>query len=184
MPCSSCGGGRRRASILPQVSMTVMNMNEGAMSNVSSSDMVEVELVDGNLGDHLIAFQGKSYGYKSHGDKFPMLAGHARLDRRVRLVQGNQVVAHSSPAPLPPPPSPLVLQSPAPDDLTITVGGFDLTTLWGIDENRAITLKSMGVLTPGGLSLMEPDKIAKLFGVPAVTAKRIIGEAQKATESK
>lgn len=212
MPCSGCGGGRRTS--VPPVPMN-LNVNGGIMAAASSSDMVEVELADGNVGDHLIAVQGQSYGYKSHGDHFKMLRKHAELDRRVRIVTGSsQLSAVNQPGPLPtPPPPPLgslietgesplakaplpqppqdmesikaAAQSPStPRDVVIaSTDGYDLTQLWGVTDERAVTLKSRGVRTPEGLIMMGQAAISKLFNIPETTAQRVMNEAQKSIEA-
>lgn len=102
MPCSSCGGGNRnRPSPMPVTPLTV---NEGRITTMSASDMVMVELIDGNHGDHLVAFAGTSYGYQVHGNRFRMLRDHARLDRRVRIIDDVvTMVAGAQPMPPPPP---------------------------------------------------------------------------------
>lgn len=205
MPCSSCGGGRRKSSFPIPASLTVMSLNGGAMGNVSSSDMVEVELVDGNVGDHLIAFQGTSYNYRSHGDRFQMLAAHAKLDRRVRIVQSQPVMAAANRF-TPPPNEPVVAIQTAtgvsdsaeeaealkarilgkntfPADVTIVPDEYDLTELWGVDDNRAVQLKEMGVRSARGVSLITPEKIAAMFQIPPITARRIVSEAQKVVDS-
>lgn len=187
------------------------------MAAASSSDMVEVELVDGNVGDHLIAVQGQSYGYKSHGDHFKMLRKHAELDRRVRFVTGSsQLSAVNQPGPLPTPPAapagslietgetptppaPIAQSnvqsdfemlkaaakgSSIPQDVTISSDdGYDLTQLWGVTDERAITLKSRGVRTPEGVILLGQAAIAKLFNIPDTTAQRVMNEAQKSIEA-
>lgn len=200
MPCSGCGGGRRTS--LPPAPMN-LSVNGGIMSNLSASDLVEVELIDGNVGDHLISFQGHSYGYKMHGDHFKMVRAHAELDRRVRIVTGGSNLSAAArarpmtlepPSPPPPPalnnkvvePLPEVRQNVpsaepgTPSDMTITSDdGYDLTQLWGINENRAIILKQQGVRTPDGLVLLGIPKVAKMFDLPELTAQRIVNEAQK-----
>lgn len=202
MPCSGCGGGRRSSPPIPVAKN--MSLSEGVMNNASSSDMVQVELIDGNQGDHLIAFRGTSYGYKVNGDKFTMLREHAQLDRRVRIVTGNQAqaaqVSHG-PAAMPPPPSdfnapksPVVVDKPAVVSEPVVVNEprvkipqladeYDLTELWGINEDRATTLKSRGVRTAHGVSLLGVAQISLLFGLPDITARRIINEANKVVET-
>lgn len=199
MPCSSCGGRRRST---PSMEFVMAKMqSEATMSNVSSTDMIEVELADGNVGDHLIAFQGRSYGYRVHGERFQMLAAHARLDRRVRIVGATPqpAVVSQKKAEVPPPPTPAAGSQPknvqqevaalkgaagkpaaAPGDVTISSdSGFDLSVLWGIDENRAVRLKEMGVRTAAGVSVMTPETLEKMFDIPSITARRIVSEAEK-----
>lgn len=190
MPCSGCGGGRRSSS--PPPAARNMSISEEKMSNVSSNDMVQVELIDGNEGDHLIAFQGTSYGYRVNGDRFSMLRSHAQLDRRVRIITGNQAPtakARTEPASMPPPPPEFVepiavLPVPKePEPWTPPLADeYDLTKLWGINEDRAVTLKTRGVRTPHGVALMTTKDITTLFGVSDLVARRIVAEAQKVTE--
>lgn len=72
---------------------------------MSASDMVMVELIDGNHGDHLVAFAGTSYGYQVHGNCFRMLRDHARLDRRVRIIDDVVTMVAGAQAMPPPPPN-------------------------------------------------------------------------------
>lgn len=170
------------------------------MATASSNDMVDVELIDGNLGDHLISFSGQSYGYRASGDKFKMLLAHAKLDRRVRILEAQSAPAASkrraTAAPPPPPDGgdsepPLVdpLRELAdsgdktPPDVTIrTADAFDLTTLWGINAERAETLKKMGVRSPNGVANLPQAQLMKLFNMAELTARRVISEAQKAVD--
>lgn len=216
MPCKSCGGGRR--STAPMLMPSNLSISGGDMGKASAGDMVIVELVDGNVGDHLIAFQGTSYGYKSSGDRFQMLRAHAAIDRRVRIITGNQAAAAGAaslqPSPMPPPPPPplppssLGVNETDPEPPTrptvpidplkeLKVGGddkpadvvvssdsaFDLASLWGVNEDRAILLRSKGVRTPGGIVLMGTDAIVKMFKTSRMIAQRIVDEAQKVVES-
>lgn len=110
MPCSSCGGpGRGRSNPLP-APVAPLTANEGRIT-MSASDMVMVQLDDGNVGDHLIAFSGTSYGYHVTGDKFKMLYEHARLDRRVRIVTDAATAPAGAQALPPPPPNAMIEQN-------------------------------------------------------------------------
>lgn len=198
MPCGGCGSGRRSSP--PPARVSNRTVSEGVMSNVTGGDMVQVELVDGNVGDHLIAFRGTSYGYRSSGDKFPMLREHAQLDRRVRIVEGNKVssaVRREAAPPPPPPPGgnegvpaksvvpPAKVEKIDNDEKAeqlpppVAPPEFDLTTLWGVDADRADLLLAQGVRTPNGVVLLGAEKIAKLFGMADITARRVVSEAEK-----
>lgn len=106
--CRSCGGARR-TSHPPSAPAT--SLNEGRVAQMSAGDLVEVELIDGNIGEHLVAFSQVSYGYRKHGERFKMQESHAKLDRRVRIVSESEkaaaqpiLVPHKQQEPLPPPP--------------------------------------------------------------------------------
>lgn len=200
MPCSSCGGSRRSAPF-PAPAM-VMSLNEGKMSKETADGMVLVELIDGNIGDHLIAFGGTSYNYRVHGDQFYMKREHAAVDRRVRVVRDAPTPALAGVQPLPPPPvsnmvqesTPVmqpqqatpVVQSIAPPMQPARNPGppaYDFVKLWGITEERADKLRTMGVRTLDGLIMLGAPKIAQLFDLPEMTARRIIAEADKQKEA-
>lgn len=213
MPCSSCRGPR---TSLPPAPILAKSLNEGKMSNMSSTDMVKVELIDGNIGDHLIAFQGESYGYRIHGDQFNMKREHAQLDRRVRVITDSPVQMQAArPMPPPPPAAPMQqMMAPPVDDLEplnrppMTLGriaamqtpvavptkaegslpnagppAYDLTKVWGVNEERAELLRGKGVRTLDGLIVFGPKKIAELFGIPELNARRVVSEADKLKEA-
>lgn len=205
MPCSSCGGRSKRSGPLPQpVSMS--SFAGGNMSQQVSSEMVMVELIDGNVGDHLVAFQGQSYGYRAHGQQFMMRRDHAALDRRVRVVGQSAAASGPQAQPLPPPPAPepeaakqsaakgvvqktfdtmrAMSTAPAPsaeDDPPADTGPEpdDLVAVWGINEERAETLLKMGVRSFTGVVMLGEDGIAKALELPELTVRRMIADAKR-----
>lgn len=120
MPCGGCKKHTPTYSSPSPASQPMPQSAPGSrmatMANVSSSDLVTVELVDGNLGDHPISFGGTFYGYKSSGDRFKMLRDHAVSYRAVRILEDRDlfpvdeaVVPQRS---APPPPKPVVETKP------------------------------------------------------------------------
>ena len=112
MPCRSCGGSKRTSPPVPSLPVHFRSLSEGSM-DMASQNMITVELVDGNIGEHLIAFAQQNYGYRSHGDRFLMREDHAKLDRRVRVVdepqaQGKNLVMPASQRQETPPPADMV----------------------------------------------------------------------------
>lgn len=177
------------------------------MSNENADGMVLVELSDGNVGDHLIAFGGTSYNYRVHGEQFYMKRDHAKLDRRVRIITESPQKALAGAQPLPPPPASNNVQQPAstpqqppaapvmqPLAQPTTVlpapslpnpgpPAYDFIKLWGITDERAEKLRAMGVRTIDGLIMLGAPKIAQLFDLPEMTARRILAEADKQKEA-
>lgn len=201
MPCSSCGG--RRTSPPPPM-MIAKNLNEGKVSSMSADDMVMVELIDGNIGDHLIARGGTSYGYHVHGDQFSMRREHAMIDRRVRVVTGSVAVPAGA-QPLPPPPvenipqkqpvaavappqpsvasngMPRTMDAPAPVSTPPAQGlrnpgppAYDFSRMWGLNEEHAAKLQNAGVRTLDGLIMFGAKKVSELLGVPEFPVGRRI----------
>lgn len=199
---------------------------------MSASDMVTVELIDGNLGDHLIAFGGTSYGYRVSGDRFSMQQGHAVLDRRVRIINDSVVQPNAQPLPPPPPVAAPVIQQPkiqplpkpveveeewhappvvkddpetaalrqqilseledaeeeseVPKQADLPNAGpkpYDFKRLWGINEERAGILLAAGVRTLDGLMMLGAPRIQAMLNCNALTATRIITEAEKVKEA-
>lgn len=74
---------------------------------MNADEMVEVELIDGNRGDHPIAVNGTRYGYRRHGDTFLMRRGDAIAKPHAFLILGTPTTARpakkAKPAPPPPP---------------------------------------------------------------------------------
>ena len=217
MPCSGCRG--HRTNTAPPPAFMPASLNEGRMAGMSSTDLVMVKLIDGNIGDHLIAVGGTSYGYKVDGDEFMMQKQHAMVDRRVKVLGDSVLVNNAQPAPPPPPPAqaaprpaPQVAAKPAPqiapdaaalkrqileelDDEEETQEQpepllpnpgpkpYDFVKLWGVDEARKNILLSAGVRTLDGLIMLGAARIAVMFDVNDVTAKRIVSEAEKRKEA-
>lgn len=128
-----------------------------------ASETVEVQLIDGNFGDHDISVGGTFYGYRKHGETFLMNRRHAEiLPRSFRILEA--VVVDSVPqmdvfAVLPPAPS------------------FDFTSLPDVTQEQADKLAEMGVRTLGGLSMADDEMLKDVFG--ARHLKRIRAEAEK-----
>lgn len=207
MPCTSCGGSRRSTPF--PAPFIASNLNEGKMSNESADGMVLVELVDGNIGDHLIAFGGTSYNYRVHGDQFFMKREHAAVDRRVRVVKDAPTPALAGAQPLPPPPVSNIVQkaqlvtetAKQEGDMMVASGtiaqpalptprlpnpgppAYDFVKLWGITEERADKLRAMGVRTIDGLIMLGAPKIAQTFDISEMIARRIMAEADKQKEA-
>ena len=140
MPCKSCGG--KRTAPPPMPDMSPQTLNEGAMT--MNADMVIVELMDGNIGDHLISFAGTSYGYRKHGEQFMMQRAHATKDRRVRIVQETiQEVQPFRTTLVPPPPvAPWEPQEPqlaASEPANLTMKADDINAALSLSFPSAVT---------------------------------------------
>lgn len=204
-----CGGCKKHASSYasPAPSLTVMQQapmqRTTTMANVTSSDMVMVELSDGNLGDHPIAFGGTFYGYRSHGDRFQMLRQHAVSYRGVRILSETELFPPDD-VPVAPKSqlaAPVVIAKETPvvvenfqlpttmmsgekadkEEKTITLQPevFDFTQIWGINEERAQMLHDMGVRTLSGFFSLEDERLAEMFNLKPIHVKRMMNSAKE-----
>lgn len=77
MPCGGCGGKRVQSNPAQVVAPQMMSMfaPTGQQQQVTSGDIVWVQLNDGNIGDHLIigSQTRQNYNPRRHGDVFKML---------------------------------------------------------------------------------------------------------------
>jgi len=195
MPCGNCKKSQGQPALPSMnagfVSMNAKNMNMGVMQNVAATDIVTVRLIDGNIGDHLISFQGQSYGYRSHGDEFKMVRSHAELDRRILIL--DDVLREEkkvSPQEITPPPSlsprdTQVRNAPSPVSITsddspgvVVADVFDLSDIWGINDERRDILLAAGVRTPQGVVTLGADGISRLLDMKDITSRRVVSSAQ------
>lgn len=180
MPCRSCGSGRSTPPPAPQYAFR--NLNEGRMPKMSSEDMVKVRLIDGNIGEHLIAFNQVSYGYRSHGDEFTMQASHAKLDRRVIILDNTAPAAaaaaqpKSAPQPPLPPPDEVAEPWPMPKG-----GAAEITHPHGLPDSNS-TPSSQGEVSPMGLGAASPG-VRGPIGKPGVEGEEGRGPRRDAPET-
>ena len=130
-------------------------------------ELVLVQLSDGNRGDHRIvgAATRSEYGYRKDGDQFYAAAADVRKMPALQPVteRAEAVVEPEQEEPPPPPPPP-----------------FDLTEIWGIDEERAEALRERGVRSPNGILAMGENRLSEIM--PKSTAARVITEVEKLLE--
>jgi len=165
------------------------------MANVSASDTVSVELIDGNQGDHPISFGGTFYGYHSHGDKFKMLREHAVGFRSVRIIDNSEMLptfdAPVAPRTVPVAPPTLaeatrqaIMEDEHEEEKTITLTPqvFDFTKIWGINEEREEKLRNIGIRTLDGLLSFDEDRLGELLGLPAGLVTRMLNSAKSLSD--
>lgn len=146
---------------------------------MSAEDIVTVELIDGNIGDHPISFGGQHYGYRHHGERFKMARVHAELlTGRVRIVTDEEMMAPEMAGPprsAPPPPKSL---TPPPPKRPDPVEPDDLTGVWGIGDERVRVLAAMGVRTYEGFSSLGVERVMEVLGVVKLHASRMVKSAE------
>jgi glycosyltransferase involved in cell wall biosynthesis len=191
--CSGCSKNRVQTQA-PPPSPSMMTMNGASQSSVGPDDIVTVELIDGNRGNHRIVgdITKTDYGYRKDGDQFKMLGTDASIaPRKVRIVTEQQPanIRQSQPAPLPPAPTPIteaaeivapvaiVEDEPEPSFATWEPEVVDFTTIWGVNDERAQVLIEMGIRSITGLLTLSESKIETVLEVNTTTAKRILSDA-------
>ena len=172
-------------------------MNGASQQSIGPGDIVTVELIDGNRGNHRIVgdITKRDYGHRAHGQQFKMLVVDATIaPRKVRIVEDKQPAAirHAQPAPLPPVPTaitesveivaPVAIMEEEPDPEPFAVWEpevFDFTTIWGINDERAQVLIEMGIRSITGLLTLSESKLETVLEVNTTTAKRILSNANE-----
>lgn len=185
-----CGGCKKQTPVhaIPapsQVMQPFQDTRMASMANVSPDDMVSVELIDGNYGDHPISFGGTFYGYRSHGDKFKMLRAHAVNLRVVRIIDNSEMLpvfdAPVAPRTVPAAPPSLAPVTEEPKEaktITLTPQVFDFTKIWGINEERAEKLRNIGIRTLSGLLSFDADRLGELLELPPGPMARVLKSAK------
>ena len=120
MACRGCGGSssaaraRRPAMVFPSSPLEGMNM--------SSTQMIEVILTDGNRGDHEIKIHGRSYGSRVDGERMLIQQDHAEMfPHRFRVLGRPEPVPTPVPATaVKPKEKPVVRRAPKPTIPPIT----------------------------------------------------------------
>lgn len=163
--CSNCGSSHTS----PPVALPAMSSAPGG----SPDDMVIIILNDGNIGDHsIVGMVSKTfYGYRKHGEEFLMRRSDIAMQPSLFIIQSEvievqSVLAETIAAALPkePPPPPAV---PA----------FDLTSLWGVNIERAQKLQEMGIRTLDGFLNAPSVILNEIFPVERIR-ERVLKEAK------
>lgn len=151
MGCASCGKASVPVMEYPQMI---------ASPQMATSETVEVELVDGNFGDHSITGVATKtfYGYRKHGETFLMNRGDAEMQPRSFRILEAMVIDDT--------PQMDVFSEPLP------APSFDFTTLPDVTQEQANKLAEMGIRTLGGFSMADQEMLKDIFG--ARQLKRVL----------
>lgn len=170
MACTGCGG-RRKAPTAP-----IQASGPREQMNMAEGDVVTVQLVDGNIGEHPIRIRDHGenrlydYGYRKNGDKFLVRRDHAKLyPRKFLIIDQPQPASAAPPQEEPvselPPPKPVVKE----DDLTII----------GLSKSQVDELHLLGINTFQDVVESDEGDLQRVNGVGPATSRKIIKNAKK-----
>jgi len=172
MPCSGCGS-RRKSSPPPIMAAFAPTINQGVPEDMS--ELVKVELADGNHGGHPISVQGTSYGYRKHGDVFYVQEHHARIDTRLRILSEKEAEPERVLD------APKEKDEPAQDELPQY--SPSLEDVRGLNENRIQLLREVGISDTMSLLSMPAKKLMTVIKCTERAASNILNAAGKLIES-
>lgn len=157
MGCGNCGKPTEVRTTMPQAMMDLA-------PRFSVDETVEVQLIDGNIGDHGITGNatGQFYGNKRSGDTFLMSRRDADMMPRAFRILGTAHVQEE-------------VEEEASPPLALPVELFDFTELPDVTAEHALKLSGMGVRTLNGLLLADQEELKEIF--PARTLKRVLAKA-------